>query len=96
MTRTRSLIAFLGAALTLSAGCSATLDYAWCADHVEEVNAAFLARVYGEGAIFRTGDTVLKQRLRTYFADPSELPPGMDDNERRIADDSCRSARSES
>jgi hypothetical protein len=78
---------------SLVVGCSTATDYAWCATHVEDVNAQFLARVYGGEAVFRSGETELKARLRAYFADPAQLPDGMTEDERTIADDSCRAAR---
>jgi len=76
------------------AGCGPSpIDAVWCADHVEDVNAQFLAAAYGGGPVFVSGDTPLKMRLAAYFRNPSATPDGMTDAERRLADDACRAAK---
>lgn len=83
----------LGVVLLVPACGLSTDDYAWCADHIGDVNAHFLAEVYGGDAVFAAGDTPLKQRLRAYFANPASPPEGMIESEQRIADRACRAAR---
>lgn len=83
----------LARAEIITAGCALLPpDYAWCAEHVEDVNAHFLANVYGGDAVFAAGDTPLKRRIRAYFADPSSVPEGVSESERSLAGSTTVSA----